>query len=359
MTRFASGPMRSPRSSAPILEPPAHSLGLLRAPQPPTMRGLMTALLNALDAVDDAIYLVFDDYHVITARAIHDALDYLLARLPQHVHLVLASRADPPLALAQLRARDELTELRAADLRFTGEEAASFLADVMNLRLAPAQSALLEQRTEGWIAGLQLAALSLRGRDDPDAFLDRFAGDHRYIADYLAGEVIDRQPERLRAFLLRTSILDQLCGPLCDAVVEEGADVDSEALLAELERANLFLIPLDDERRWYRYHALFATALRQRLRQTASEEIPALHQRASAWFEREGMTEPAVRHALAAGETERAAALVERVAESYWKRGDIAALRALLDASARRRDARPAKALPLPRLGPPDRWALC
>ena len=171
-----------------------HSLGLLRAPQLPTMRGLMTALLNALDAVDDAIYLVFDDYHVITARAIHDALDYLLARLPQHVHLVLASRADPPLALAQLRARDELTELRAADLRFTGEEAASFLADVMNLRLAPAQSALLEQRTEGWIAGLQLAALSLRGRDDPDAFLDRFAGDHRYIADYLAVEVIDRQP---------------------------------------------------------------------------------------------------------------------------------------------------------------------
>lgn len=309
-----------------------HSLGLLRAPQLPTMRGLMTALLNALDAVDDAIYLVFDDYHVITARAIHDALDYLLARLPQHVHLVLASRADPPLALAQLRARDELTELRAADLRFTGEEAASFLADVMNLRLAPAQSALLEQRTEGWIAGLQLAALSLRGRDDPDAFLDRFAGDHRYIADYLAGEVIDRQPERLRAFLLHTSILDQLCGSLCDAVVEEGADVDSEALLAELERANLFLIPLDDERRWYRYHALFATALRQRLRHTASEEIPALHQQASAWFEREGMTEPAVRHALAAGETERAAALVERVAGAYWKRGDIAALRALLDA---------------------------
>jgi LuxR family transcriptional regulator, maltose regulon positive regulatory protein len=307
-------------------------LALLRAPQPPTMRGLLMALLNALDAATDPVYLFFDDYHVITARAIHDALEYLLARLPPHVHLVLASRTDPPLPLAQLRARGELTELRAADLRFTGKEAASFLADVMSLRLAPAQIALLEERTEGWIAGLQLAALSLRGRDDPGAFLDRFAGDHRYISDYLAGEVIDRQPERLRAFLLRTSILDQLCGTLCDAVIREGADVDSESLLAELERANLFLIPLDDERRWYRYHALFAAALRQRLRQTASEELPALHQRASIWFEREGMTEPAVRHALAAGETERAAALVERVAGAYWKRGDIAALRALLDA---------------------------
>ncbi|HEY7022590.1 MAG TPA: LuxR C-terminal-related transcriptional regulator [Ktedonobacterales bacterium] len=305
-------------------------LALLRAPQPPTMRALQTLLLNALDATNDPIYLIFDDYHVITARPIHDALDYLLARLPPHVHLVLASRTDPPLALAQLRARDELTELRAADLRFTGEEATSFLAGVMNLRLAPAQIALLEERTEGWIAGLQLAALSLRGRDDPGAFLEHFAGDHRYIADYLAGEVIDRQPERLRAFLLRTSILDQLCGPLCDAIMEEGER--GEALLAELERANLFIIPLDDERRWYRYHALFAAALRQRLRQIAPEEIPALHQRASAWFEREGMTEPAVRHALAAGETERAAALVERVADAYWKRGDIAALRALLDA---------------------------
>jgi LuxR family maltose regulon positive regulatory protein len=310
-----------------------HTLGLLRAAQPPTTRGLMTALLNALDAVDAAIYLVFDDYHVITARPIHDALDYLLARLPPHVHLILASRTDPPLALALLRARDELTELRATDLRFTGEEATSFLADVMGLRLAAAQIALLEERTEGWIAGLQLAALSLRGHDDPGAFLDRFAGDHRYIADYLAGEVIDRQPERLRAFLLRTSILDQLCGPLCDAVMEETWNVGSGAtLLAELERANLFLIPLDDERRWYRYHALFAAALRQRLSHTASQELPALHQRASAWFEREGMTEPAVRHALAAGETERAAALVEHVADAYWKRGDVAALRALLDA---------------------------
>jgi ATP/maltotriose-dependent transcriptional regulator MalT len=305
---------------------------LLRASQPPTMRALQTLLLNALDALDatnDPIYLIFDDYHAITARPIHETLDYLLARLPPHIHLVLASRVDPPLALAQLRARDELAELRAADLRFTGVEATSFLADVMNVRLAPAQIALLEERTEGWIAGLQLAALSLRGRDDPGAFLERFTGDHRYIADYLAGEVIDRQPERLRAFLLRSSILDQICGPLCDAVMGEGES--SEALLAELERANLFLIPLDDERRWYRYHALFGTALRQRLRQTMPEEIPALHQRASVWFEREGMTEPAVRHALAAGETERAAALVEHVAESYWKRGDIAALRSLLD----------------------------
>ena len=168
-----------------------HSLGLLRATQPPTMHSLMTALLNALDTANQPIYLVFDDYHVITARAIHDALDYLLARLPPHVHLVLASRADPPLALAQLRARDELTELRAADLRFTGKEAGSFLADVMSLRLAPAQVALLEERTEGWIAGLQLAALSLRGRDDLGAFLERFTGDHRYIADYLASEVIE------------------------------------------------------------------------------------------------------------------------------------------------------------------------
>jgi len=294
---------------------------LLRAPRPPAARAILTTLLNALPAAEGAVYLVLDDYHLIAARDIHDALDYFLARLPPHVRLVLTSRTDPPLALARLRARGELAELRAADLRFTPDEAAGFLGGAMGLRLAPEHVALLEERTEGWIAGLQLAALSLRGRDDPGAFIAGFAGDHRYVADYLADEVIDRQPERIRAFLPRIAILDRMCGPLCDALT---GGTEGAILLAELERANLFLVALDDERRWYRYHALFAGALRERLRRTFPEEIPELHRRASAWFEREGMTEPAVRHALAAGETERAATLVGRVAEAYWKRGDIA-----------------------------------
>jgi LuxR family maltose regulon positive regulatory protein len=317
---------------------------LLRAPQPPTARAVLTALVNGLAAAPGTVLLVLDDYHAIAAQSIHeqsiheqfiheqsihDALAYLIDHLPSHVHLVLTSRADPPLPLARLRARGELVELRADDLRFTADEAASFLAETMALRLDPEQVALLQTRTEGWIAGLQLAALSLRGQGDVTAFLETFAGSHRYIVDYLADEVLDRQPPRVRDFLLRTSPLNQLCGPLCDAVTGER---DGREALTTLERANLFLIPLDHERRWFRYHALFAGALRERLRTTLPDEIAALHARASGWFEGEGMLQPAVAHALAAGEHDRAAALVERVAETVWKHNDFATLRSLLDA---------------------------
>jgi len=304
------------------------TLALLRAPQQPPTRGILTTLLNALSAAPGTLLLVLDDYHAIAEQSIHEALGQLIDSLPAHVHLILASRTDPPLPLARLRARGELVEVHAADLRFSVVEAASFLSQVMGQRLTPEQVALLESRTEGWIAGLQLAALSLRGQRDVTAFLESFAGSHRYIVDYLADEVLNRQPERIRAFLTRTSLLSELCASLCDAVTGER---DSQTLLAHLERAHLFLIPLDSERRWYRYHALFAEALRQRLRETYAGEVARLHVSASAWFEREGILREAVAHALAAGDTRRAATLVERAAEGYWKRSEVAALRLLLD----------------------------
>lgn len=304
------------------------ALALLRAPQAPPLRSVVTTLLNALSAVESTLVLVLDDYHTITSQAAHDLLAYATDHLPAQVHLVLTSRNDPPLPLARLRARGELLELRAADLRFSQEEAAGFLAETMGLHLTPEQVALLEARTEGWIAGLQLAALSLRGQRDTEAFLASFGGSHRYIADYLTDEVLGQLPSHLRGFLLRTSLLGQLSAPLCDAVTGRS---DSNELLAYLEQANLFLIPLDDERRWLRYHALFSEALRQRLRETFPGEIAGLHERASAWFEREGMLQQAMTHALAAGALDSAASLAERLAMRYWKQGSIGAACVLLD----------------------------
>jgi LuxR family maltose regulon positive regulatory protein len=288
----------------------AGALSLLQSHQPPPIETVLALLLNELGAVPNDVVLVLDDYHVIDARDVHDGMGFLLDHLPPRVHLVLATRADPTLPLARLRARGELVELRAADLRFTPGEAAAYLNEAMGLDLAARDVAALEGRTEGWIAALQLAALSMQGRDDVAGFVAGFAGDDRYVVDYLVEEVLQRQPESIRSFLLQTSILDRLGGPLCDAVT--GQD-DGRTMLEALERGNLFVVPLDDRRRWYRYHHLFADMLRARLLDEQPGLVPELHRRASAWYERNGEASEAVRHALAAGDFAQAADLVELV----------------------------------------------
>src|SRR5580704_6444477 len=285
----------------------AGALSLLQPPQPPGEPGLVT-LLNDLDAISDDVVLVLDDYHVIDARDVQDAMAFLLEHLPPQIHLVIASRTDPPLPLARLRGRGELAEIRAADLRFTPSEAAAYLNEVMGLALTPADVAALEGRTEGWIAALQLAALSMQGREDTAAFIDGFAGDDWFIVVFLAEEVLQRQPEHVQHFLLRTSILDRLSGSLCDAVTGQDG---GKAKLTALERGNLFLVPLDDRRRWYRYHQLFADVLHARLLDEQPDDVPELHRRASRWLEQNGEPSEAIRHALAAGDFERAADLIE------------------------------------------------
>ncbi|MBI4312068.1 MAG: tetratricopeptide repeat protein [Chloroflexi bacterium] len=284
------------------------ALSLLRSPQPPPIELVLTGLINEINAVQNNFALILDDYHMIEAEPVHSAVAFLLDHLPPQMHLVLATRADPPLPLARLRGRGELTELRASDLRFTPDEAVAFLNEVMGLGLSGAEVAALETRTEGWIAGLQLAALSMQGRDDVSGFIRAFAGDNRYIVDYLVEEVLQRQPQHARSFLLQTSILDRLSGPLCDAVTGRQ---DGRALLEALEHGNLFLVPLDDKRHWFRYHHLFADVLRAHATEAHPDYIPTLHRRASEWCERNGLPAEAVRHALAARDFERAADLLE------------------------------------------------
>jgi ATP/maltotriose-dependent transcriptional regulator MalT len=305
------------------LKPRAPDLGeaarsLLSSSQRPPLEQALTTLLNELSALERCVTLVLDDYHAIMAEAVHDLVAYLVEHAPPTLRLMIASREEPPLSMSRWRVRGQLIELRAHDLRFTHEEATQFLSEVMGLVLAPEAVARLEARTEGWIAGLQLAALSLQGQADAAGFLDRFTGSNRYVADYLFDEVLARQPEPVQEFLVQTSILDRLCGPLCDAVTGR---TGSQALLERLESANLFLIPLDEERRWYRYHHLFLDVLRARLqreRGTAAE----LHERAGAWFEQQELMEEAVRHALAGSHIEHAAHLIERHGESVWARGE-------------------------------------
>jgi LuxR family maltose regulon positive regulatory protein len=313
------------------------------------MEAVLTGVLNALSVHDRDVVLMLDDYHVIEAQAIHGALAYLLEHLPARLHLLLATRADPPLPLARLRARGNVTELRAADLRFTVEDSAAFLSAVMGLSLSPEEVETLEARTEGWIAGLQLAGLSLQGRSTEDAatFIAHLTGSYRYIVDYLLDEVLLRQPEEVQSFLLHTCILDRLCAPLCTAVME-GADqpagriAASQETLESLERHNVFLIALDDERRWYRYHYLFADALRQR--QSGHASIPdasVLHRRAGIWFEQQGLLEEAIGHALNAGSYDRAADLIQRAVEPLAFRGETQTiatwLRALPETTLRAR----------------------
>lgn len=288
--------------------------GILRAlqsSQPPPAESVLTLLVNEITALPDGIVLVLDDYHLMDARPVDDALTFLLDHLPPQLHLVITTREDPQLPLARMRTRDQLTELRASDLRFSAHEAAGFLNEVMGLDLSAQDVATLETRTEGWIAGLQLAALSIQGRDDVHGFIRAFAGDDRYIVDYLVEEVLQRQPDRIRGFLLQTSMLDRLSGPLCDAVT--GQD-DSKALLESLERGNLFVVPLDDKRQWYRYHHLFADVLRMHAMEEEPDQVAVWHRRASEWYEASGLRADAIRHALATEDFERAASLVELAA---------------------------------------------
>jgi LuxR family maltose regulon positive regulatory protein len=292
-------------------------LSALQSSQPLPIEALLVALLNDLTIIQDQFVLVLDDYHMIDARAIDQALTYLVEHLPPNMHLVIATREDPRLPLARLRARGYLTEVRAADLRFTSAEAAAFLNQVMGLHLSTEDIARLSRRTEGWIAGLQLAALSLQGQQDATGFIRSFTGSHHFVLDYLLEEVLGQQSERIQTFLLRTSILDRFCAPLCDAIVLDPA-VSGRATLDYLEHANLFVVPLDNERRWYRYHHLFAELLRQRLKQSElsstgdeGSTIAELHRRASQWYEDHGLSIEAFHHAVAAGDVERAARLVE------------------------------------------------
>src|SRR4051794_21244803 len=284
----------------------AGALPLLQAGQQPT-DGLLAGVVNELSVLSGEVTLVLDDYHLADSAGVRSGMAFLVDHLPPQLLLVLSTRADPALQLARLRARGELTEVRAADLRFTTDEAVAYLNDAIGLGLADEDVAVLEERTEGWVAALQLAALSLQGRDDASGFIAGFAGDDRFVVDYLVEEVLDRQPEPVRRFLLATSILDRLTGPLCDALTGE---TGGKAMLEQLDRANLFLVPLDDQRRWYRYHHLFGDLLRSRLRD--EHDDPAeLHRRASVWHDQAGEPVPAVHHAMAAGDLERAADLVE------------------------------------------------
>ena len=280
----------------------------------------MTALINEVAGRPDAgetLLLVLDDYHVISSQLVHASLGFLLEHRPPGLHLALTSRSDPPLALARLRARGQLTELRAAELRFTPGEAAALLQQVAaapggarpDAPLPDAVAAALAARTEGWAAGLQLAGLSLRGQTDVDGFVAAFTGSHRYVLDYLAEEVLEQQTEQMRTFLLETSVLERLSGELCDAVTGRPG---SQALLEQAERAGLFLVPLDEVRGWWRYHHLFADLLRARLQQEQPGRVPELHRNAAAWSAERGLADDAIRHAVAAGEMTWAARLIEQ-----------------------------------------------
>jgi LuxR family maltose regulon positive regulatory protein len=335
------------------------ALDLLQSSSRLPIETVLTTLINAVATLPDDFALVLDDYHVIKAQPIHDGIAFLLDHLPPQMHLVIACRSDPPLSLARLRGRGQLVELRAADLRFTPDEVATFLNQVMGLNLTAQHIAALEARTEGWIAGLQLAALSMQGREDITGFIAVFTGSQHYILDYLMEEVLQRQTESIQAFLLQTSILERMTGPLCDAVVGQpvspglpaspsclhlsarhpgprggartgrwpgqgAGNLQSQAILEYLEHANLFVVPLDERRKWYRYHRLFADFLRARLYQTQPDRVPELHRRASAWYEQNGHMTEAIDHALSAEDFERAAHLIEQAAEPILMRSEVA-----------------------------------
>ncbi|HZG68322.1 MAG TPA: LuxR C-terminal-related transcriptional regulator, partial [Herpetosiphonaceae bacterium] len=315
--------------------------GMLASPQPAAVEAVVAMLINELARLEQDLVLVLDDYHVIEAQPIHRAVTFLVDHLPARLHLVMSSRADPPLPLSRLRSRGELGELRAADLRFTPEEAAAFLTACMGLPLSAADVAALEARTEGWIAGLQFAALAMRNRADLAGFVRAFTGSNRFVIDYLVEEVLARQPAHVHEFLLRTSILDRMCGSLCDAVLLETeltarpdlTEAYSQVVLLELERTNLFLVPLDDERQWYRYHHLFADVLRTRLRHGAGAQVVAeLHQRAARWYEQVGLVPEAVHHALAAEDWEHSARLITHSGVLLAGRGQIHMVLRWLDA---------------------------
>lgn len=298
------------------------ALRFLRSPQPTTAEAILTLLINDLSQSERPLILVLDDYHVIDAAPVHTALTYLIDHQPAQLHLMITTRSDPPLPLSRLRVRGQMTEIRADDLRFGYEETGLFLNQIMGLTLTQDELVALEERTEGWVAGLQLAALSLRGRANQAELITAFAGSHRFIVDYLTEEVISHQSESVRNFLLATSVLERICGPLGDALTQADAGQGQE-ILEYLEQSNLFLIPLDEERRWFRYHHLFAEVLLQRLRQSQTGRLPTLHQLASQWLAQNGLLDEAIDQALAAGDFEEAAGLIERVHSIKWQTGEI------------------------------------
>jgi LuxR family maltose regulon positive regulatory protein len=317
---------------------------LLATAQLPPAESWVASLINEIAVTQASFVLVLDDYHAITELAIHEAIEFLLEHQPPQMHLVIVTRQDPALPISRLRARDQVTEIRQDDLRFTRDEAAAFLNETMGLDLTAGEIAILEERTEGWITGLQMAALALQpmetapgtlpieeGGDARAAeFIASFSGRHHYILDYLTDEILQRQPEPVQRFLLQTSILDRMCGPLCDAVVAEDVDrqPDSQGMLEMLQKANLFVVRLDDERRWYRYHRLFADLLQARLQQSQASRVPELHRRAAAWYEENGLASEAVRHILATEDYRLAAAVIERtiLKIATWSRLEVATL---------------------------------
>jgi len=304
------------------------ALSMLQSPQPPPTETVLTSLINEIATISDRIILVLDDYHLIVAQPIHDALTFLLEHQPPQIHLIIATREDPHLPLAGLRAKNQMTELRATDLRFTSSEAAEFLNRVMGLDLSAEDIAALETRTEGWIAGLQLAAISMQGRDDATNLIKSFTGSHRLVLDYLIEEVLEQQPDSIQAFLLQTSILDRLNGALCDALTGQA---NGFRTLEYLDHANLFIVPLDDERQWYRYHHLFADLLHRRLEQTLPDQVPILQNKASEWFQANRLPDEAIVHALRARNFERAVVLLDGQADALWQRGEHGKLRAWLE----------------------------
>jgi LuxR family maltose regulon positive regulatory protein len=317
----------------------AASLAVLRA-APATIEPALAELLNALAEHAADIVLMLDDYHVITNPAIHEGISFLLDHAPPHFHLLIASRIDPPLPLARWRARGELVEIRAANLRFTIDEALQFFAETMGLHLDAEAGAALEARTEGWAAGLQLAALSLQGQADVRSFIASFSGTHRHVVDYLVEEVLGRQPDQIRTFLLQTAILERMSAALCNAIISrdesaDAPDLSAATILAELDRQNLFLIPLDEERHWYRYHHLFADLLRHRLRHEQPGLVPTLHHRAALWFEQHGAVADAVGHALKANDTALFVRLLTTHAARFAANGETQTLQDWLDALPR------------------------
>ncbi len=298
---------------------------------PASIENILTSLVNDINSLDGILYLVLDDYQRINASQIHNAISFLIEHLPPHATLVLATRADPPLPLHKLRAQGDLTEIRVADLRFDRGDTETLLESVLDRQVDDIDIKALDNRVEGWVAGLQMVALSMQSHEDLHQFVETFSGSHRFIMDYLTEEIFNNQPDHIQEFLLLTSVLDRLCGPLCEAVLSDGPGelgrpgetYSSQDLLEELERANLFLQPLDDDKKWYRYHNLFADLLQQRLRQTWPEEIPGLMKRAARWFAAGKYYDEAFNYALATDDFDFAADLIESQALDLLKSGAL------------------------------------
>ena len=318
-------------------------LGILQEKQASPFITLLNIIINEIDRHAEHFVLVLDDFHAIQAQPVLEIIAYLLDHMPAVMHLVLLTRTDPPLPISRLRVRNQLVEIRADQLRFTRDEIVSFLTEAMGLGLSPEDITAMEARTEGWIAGLQLAAVSMQGIPDVHGFVSAFTGSHYYIMDYLTEEVLKRLPEKVSLFLLQTSILERMNGPLCEAVVEPGVIEDSngQAMLEDLEHLNLFLIPLDDERRWYRYHHLFADVLNRRLERSYPHQPAELHRRVSRWYEQNGFIPEAIQHSLAAGDQDQAIRLIEQNGVLLLIRGEVITLLKWIDAVESRSQTNP------------------